>query len=178
MTCAAGMGLDGLDGRLFALWASGFTRRWHTNPAMSQFEDCNCAHQGRCAQLIITLFPDHTIELLRAAITHDAPECRVGDLPYDFKKCGGGAVERHAALEAQVLRAMGFAEDLSNYDRKRLKLVDRLDAYLFVVLRHPAEAWRNGWPEARDWLLQQSRLLGCGDAVAGILYDAEVGDFR
>ncbi len=177
MTGATDMGLDGLDGRLFALWMSGFARRWHMNPAMSHIEDFNCSHQGRCALLVIALFPDHTVELLRAAVTHDAPEVRVGDLSKDLKKCGGEAVDAHAALERRVLGAMGFAEDLSHLDKRRLKLVDRLDAFLFVQVRHPAEAGRNGWPEDRAWLLSESCLLGCSDVVSSTLAAAFAGDF-
>lgn len=178
MTVATGMGLGGLDGRLYALWMSGFARRWHMNPAMSHIEDFNYGHQGRCAMLVIALFPDHSISLLRAAVTHDAPEVRVGDLSKDMKECGGEAVEAHAILERRVLGAMGFAEDLSCFDEKRLKLVDRLDAFLFVQVRYPAEVQRNGWPEDRAWLLSQSKLLGCADVVSATLQAALVGDFR
>lgn len=178
MTDCTDMDLDGLSGRLYELWASGFARRWHMNPAMSQFEDFNCAHQGRCAVLVMTLFPDHSIGLLRAAITHDAPEVRVGDLSRDLKDCGGEVVEQHAALEFRVLAAMGFAQDLSVLDRARLKLVDRLDAYLFVQLRHPVEAKRNGWPLARDWLCWQSRCLDCEAAMSDLLHASLMGDFR
>lgn len=177
MTAAVDMGLDGLDGRLFALWASGFTRRWHMNAAMSCFDDYICGHQGRCAQLVISLYPDHTIELLRAAVTHDAGESRVGDLSRPFKECGGDLVALHAALESRVLAAMGFAEDLSRLDVLRLQLVDYLDAFLFVQLRHPAEAGRNGWPEAREWLLSQSKLLDCADVVSDMLHASLLGDF-
>lgn len=177
MTSATDMGLDGLDGRLFALWASGFTRRWHMNAAMSCFDDYICGHQGRCAQLVISLYPDHSIELLRAAATHDAGESRVGDLSRPFKECGGDLVALHAALEARVLAAMGFAEDLSRFDVKRLQLVDYLDAFLFVQLRNPAEAGRNGWPEARAWLLWQSEILQCSDEVCLMLAASAVGDF-
>ncbi|MCG3267761.1 hypothetical protein [Yoonia sp. I 8.24] len=177
MTVCADMGLEGLDNRLYALWATGFTRRWHMNPAMSCFDDYNCGHQGRCAQLVITLFPDHSIELLRAAVTHDAAESRVGDLARPFKECGGDLVKAHAALEGQVLRAMGFKEPLTLDEAMRLQLVDYLDAFLFVELRHPAEVARNGWPEARDWLLLRSRLLNCHDEVAGILSASAKADF-
>ena len=171
------MGLDGLDDRLFALWATGFTRRWHMNPAMSCFDDYVCSHQGRCAQLVISLFPDHSIELLRAAITHDAGESRVGDLARPFKECGGDLVVLHAALEAKVLRAMGFAEGLSPQDAHRLHLVDCLDAFLFVQLRHPAEVERNGWPEVRDWLLIQLQLLDRFEVVTDMLRASAAGDF-
>ncbi|SFR40596.1 hypothetical protein SAMN04488005_1525 [Yoonia tamlensis] len=177
MNSDADMGLTGLGDRLYALWATGFTRRWHMNPAMSCFDDYNCGHQGRCAQLVITLFPDHSIALLRAAVTHDAAESRVGDLSRPFKECGGDLVVAHAALETQVLRAMGFDEHLTLDDADCLQLVDYLDAFLFVQLRNPLEATRNGWPAAREWLLWRSCDLGCRDAVAGILDASQVGDF-
>lgn len=177
MTSDDRMGLEGLNGRLFALWASGFTRRWHMNAAMSCFDDYICGHQGRCAQLVISLYPDHTIELLRAAVTHDAAESRVGDLSRPFKECGGDLVALHAALEDRVLAAMGLAEDLSRFDALRLHLVDYLDAFLFVQLRHPAEAGRNGWPQVREWLLTQSKLLGCHGAMSDLLHASLLGDF-
>lgn len=177
MTEPADMGLDGLDGRLYALWATGFTRRWHMNPAMSRFDDYICGHQGRCAQLVILLFPDHSIELLRAAVTHDAGESRVGDLSRPFKDCGGDLVTLHAALEAKVLKAMGFAQDLSTMNTLRLVLVDHLDAFLFVQLHHPAEADRNGWPEARQSILYAAQLCDCEAAVSDILNASQSGDF-
>lgn len=169
--------LDGLSERLFAVWSSGFVRRWHMNPAMSCFDDYICGHQGRCGQLVISLYPDHNADLLRAAVTHDFGESRVGDLSRPFKECGGDLVAQHAALESRVLTAMGFNKKLSRFDSMRLQLVDYLDAFLFVQLRHPAEAGRNGWPEARDWLVSQSDLLGCGDAVANLLKASSAGDF-
>lgn len=172
------MGLAGLDRRLFALWASGFTRRWHMNPAMSCFDDYVCGHQGRCGQLVVSLWPDHSIGLLRAAVTHDAAESRVGDWSRPFKECGGDLVALHAALERAVLAAMGFAQDLTRCDAQRLQLVDYLDAFLFVQLRHPAEAARNGWPEAQAWLLVRAAELGCAAQVRGILTASAGGDFR
>jgi hypothetical protein len=172
------MGLDGLGDRLYALWATGFTRRWHMNPAMSCFGDYNCAHRGRGAQLVITLFPDHSIALLRAAVTHDAAESSVGDLSRPFKECGSDVVAAHAALEAQVLRAMGLDEHLTLDDADCLQLVDYLDAFLFVQLRNPLEATRTGWPAAREWLLWRSHDLGRRDAVVGILDASHAGDFN
>lgn len=164
--------------RLLHLWASGFARRWHQNAVMSVFEDFNCAHQGRCGVLVIALFPDHSHDLLKAVITHDAAEFVVGDLSQDFKKVGGELVSGHALQECNVLNRMGFGFDLSPTDRRRLKLVDRLDAYLFVQLRAPHEVLRNGWPEANAWLRQESRTLGCGEAVRGLLWDSERGAYE
>jgi hypothetical protein len=178
MNLAEDKNLDGLSGRLFALWTSGFTRRWHMNPAMSCFDDYNCSHQGRCAQLVISLFPDHSLALLRAAVTQDAPECRVGDLSRDMKDAGGSLVALHRAYEARVLFAMGFNQSLTLFDAKRLKLVDYLDAFLFVQLRHPAEVNRNGWPESRNVILSEAELLGCFESVNSMLKASAAGDFR
>lgn len=165
-----------LSARHYALWASGFTRRWHMNAAMSCFDDYNCGHQGRAAMLVIVLFPDHSHALLRAAVTHDAPESQVGDLARPFKECGGDVVVAHAALEAQILKLMGFDQGLSHDDAARLKLVDYLDAYLFVQLRNPLEVTRNGWPEALIWLVDQAKRLGVDSEVLEILDASDLGD--
>ena len=154
---------------LFVLWMSGFTRRWHMNPAMSRFDDYVCGHQGRCAQLVISMFPDHSLALLRAAVTHDAAEYFVGDLAAPFKAWGGEFVEMHADLEHGVLDRMGFAQQLCFKDRDRLGFVDRLDALLFVRLHNPVEAAREGWPEVEAMLREMAQGLGCVDALHGLL---------
>lgn len=163
------------DVRAFLLWSSGFTRRWHMNAAMSHAEDYVCAHQGRCGLLVVVLFPDHSHGLLRAAITHDAAEFVVGDLSAPFEKSGGELVARHAALEDRIRGAMGFGDALSDLDQRRLKLVDSLDAFLFVNLRNPAEVGRNGWPDTRSWIVQEAEALGVGEVVRGLLWDSDAG---
>lgn len=169
------LAMDKLDTCLYALWSSGFTRRWHMNAAMSCFEDYICAHQGRCGQLVISIFPDHSIELLRAMVTHDAAEFKVGDLSAPFKKVGGNLVAWHANLEARILARMGFGFELTDLDERRLKMVDRLDAYLFVSLRRPSEFKRQGWIKARRWLVNEAYGLGCGEVIEELLCDADTG---
>lgn len=164
--------MSGLN-RPLHLWASGFTRRWHMNAAMSGFNDLNCAHQGRCAMLVIALFPDHSLALLRAAVTHDAAEFVVGDLSQPFKAVGGGLVADHASLEGDVLARMGLACDLSEFEQRCLKLIDRIDAALFVQLHAPQEARRGGWRDVQDWCLGEAAKLGCGNVVAGLFWDSE-----
>lgn len=160
----------------FQKWMSGFARRWHMNPMMSRHDDLVCAHQGRCGQLVIMLWPDHSIELLRAAVTHDAAEIMVGDLSGPFKASGEEVVQKHAQLEDSVLRAMGFAQDLTDLDRERLRFVDQLDAYLFVQLHCPQEVTRNGWTKVGDWLLESAKALGVGAVISDMLGDALMGD--
>ena len=164
--------------RPFHLWASGLARRWHMNAVMSDVDDFNCAHQGRCAMLVIVLFPNHSLALLRAAVTHDSAEFVVGDLQQPFKAEGGDLVADHADLEGDVLARMGLAFYLNEFEQRCLKLVDRLDAFLFVQLRAPHEARRNGWPRVRDWCLDEAAELGCGEAVAGLFWDSEGGAYE
>lgn len=160
------------------VWASGFTRRWHMNAVMSRFDDFNCGHQGRCATLVISLFPDFSRELLAAAVTHDSAEFVVGDLSEPFKATGGDLVDGHALLETDIRTQMGLGFTLSEENQRRLKLVDRLDAYLFVQLNAPHEARRNGWPEVQAWCMLEAHKLGCDVKVAGLVWDSEAGAYE
>lgn len=131
------------------LWRASFTRRWHMHPDMSNTDDLICAHQGRCAILVLILFPDASPDLLKAAVTHDMGEYAVGDLAAPFKAVGGDLIAQHRDLEDVVRDRMGFGVALSEADRTRLGLVDRLDAYLFVALRQPhllaTSVWKSAW---------------------------------
>ena len=158
---------------LWSLWCSGFTRRWHMNPALSWADDYICAHQGRCGMLVIALFPDHSLNLLRAAITHDAAESRVGDLSRLFKDAGGAVAAAHAALEAECLRDMGLDWDLTPLDQKRLKLVDVLDAQLFCILRAGPEAFSPEWLTALNGLYDKAHRLGVRARVVELVRDAQ-----
>lgn len=151
------------------LWLSGFVRRWHMNPSLSDLDDYTCAHQGRCAMLVIALFPDHSHDLLRAAVTHDGAEVRVGDLSAPFKDCAGDLVQAHAALEHIQLDCMGLRVDLVPDDWDRLKLVDRLDAYLFIALRRPTELHQPDWRDATFSLEAMAGQLGVHDQVFDLL---------
>lgn len=145
------------------LWRSGFVRRWHMNPDMADCGDTTAAHQGRCAMLVIALFPDHSRELLHAAVTHDAAEVVVGDLSAPFKRAGGRAAEvalAHAEVEAEVLERVGLAVDLDELDAARLTLVDRLDAYLMARHHRPQILARDDWREDRERLLDMATELG------------------
>lgn len=134
-------------------WRAGFVRRWHSNPDMSDLHDENAAHQGRCAILALKLFPSCSYELLRACVTHDAAEWFVGDIAYT-RRDREFAVALDKA-EASALRDMGLWYSLDSGDQRRLKFVDRLDAYLFALHRRPNVLTGDGWPEQHDWLVAE-----------------------
>jgi hypothetical protein len=161
----------------FVKWASGFVRRWHVNAVMSRYDDYVCAHQGRCGQLVIDIFPDHSLNLLRAAVTHDMGEFVVGDLPAPFKRVGGAVVQQHAEIECRVRRAYQVDFGLTDDDERRLKFIDGLDAYLFVCLREPREITRSGWPNVRLWLERVAHELGVSAVLSELMHDAGAVDF-
>ncbi len=165
--------LEGVRSRPYALWATGFTRRWHQNPELSHLDDLTCAHQGRCALLVMAIFPDHSLDLLRAAVTHDAGERWVGDLSAPFKRVGGPLIKQHAQLEEEILAKIGFGFVLGYFDAQRLQLVDKLDAYLFVQLRAPDVLKRNGWVEAFQWILEEAEALDCRELVRDCILDGQ-----
>ena len=154
------------------IWRGAFTRRWHMNPDLSHLDDPICGHQGRCALLVLLLFPDASRDLLRAAVTHDQAEAVVGDLAMPFKQRGGDLVAAHAALEAAQLAQMGLAVDLDRLDAFRLTLVDRLDCYLFAALRVPHVLARADWIAAGDAIYDLAVELGVGPVVAAMLQGA------
>lgn len=153
------------------VWNAGFVRRWHQNPALSWLDDYDAAHQGRCAALVIALWPDHSHDLLKAAITHDMGELIVGDLSTDTKSADGALPKVHAHAEWSALEKMGLRIDLSLLDRRRLKLVDRLDAYLLVCLRAPWVLRGMDWELARESLILEAGALGVGRLVLSVLND-------
>ena len=75
-----------------------------------------------------------------------------GDVAWPAKqdKILGEALDR---IEEASLRAMGMAYSLSATDAKRLKYLDRLDAYLWVNHTRPDILSGDGWPEALAWLV-------------------------
>jgi hypothetical protein len=62
-------------------------------------------------------------------------------------------------LEAQALRDMGLAYHVGPDDARRLKLLDRLDAYLFVLQYAPHVLAQDGWPAAKAWLFAEQGAI-------------------
>lgn len=154
-------------------WRAMFVRRWHANPDLSDLHDEVGAHSGRCAMLMLKLFPAAPADLLAACIAHDAAEWVVGDLPYSRRDQDfASALD---AAEARALADMGLIPPMTLRERAMLKLVDRLDAYLFVRHRRPGVLAGDGWPEQREWLIASARDLDVGAAVAAMLDPPESG---
>jgi hypothetical protein len=147
------------------IWRASFVNRWHMNPDMAHISDPICGHQGRCALLIMALFPDHSADLLRAAIVHDLGESIVGDVSAPQKEKGAKWLQLHAISEQSALDDMGMQIELGSKDSQRLRLVDKLDAYLFAKLRAPQIMGQAGWLSDAGWLDGAASALNVGPIV-------------
>lgn len=148
---------------------AGNVRRWHSNPDLSHIHDTNDAHQGRCGVLVMTLWPDHSHMLLKAAITHDLGECVTGDMNGQIKHENPDLAEMLAQIERRYLAKWGFDFDLTDTDARRLYLVDKLDAYLVVKSRAPWVLIRADWKQSYSRILNMADSLGVKSHVLEII---------
>ena len=134
-------------------WLATFTRRWHCNPDMCHTIDPVGGHSARMGILALELFgADASRELLVACLSHDLGEYMTGDVAWPAKQDRelSDALDR---IEACALADMGMLFDLNRpIDQRRLKYLDRLDAYLWTQHHRPDILNRDGWPEYLAWL--------------------------
>ena len=150
-----------------ALYNSSFTQRWHTHPRLARMGQTLGHHQWGCAALLSQLHPAPSSALLLAALFHDVGESETGDTPYNAKRKHGdlfGAVEK----EAQE-RISGHAFVLSDEDQLWLKLVDRLESWMFVALHAPDLLQTADLQSCRDHIMAMARALGVAEQVWGVV---------
>ena len=142
------------------LWLSGRVMRWHTHPHMAGAGDRLDGHHARVAQIILEKHPEPSVALLRAALTHDAGEMTVGDIPSGMKRDMPDVASRHARVEAVARDAIaGVFPDLSESDQTWLRYADRLDAYLFA--QHMGmDMTTTEWRLAREEIARLTSMLG------------------
>lgn len=146
---------------LMAILRGGYCTRWHANPDMAHIRETLAEHHARVAQIILALHPDPTLDLIDAALHHDAGEPTLGDLPQPFKASHPELAAAHAAAEDVALERIGCRFDLSGDDLKWLKFADRLAAYAHAAQVAPALLRRDDWVNAGIGLrILGSALLG------------------
>lgn len=141
------------------------------NPEMSDTEDYVMGHHGRCAVVLIKLFPKHSHELLKAMVTHDCAESVVGDLAYPFKKAGGDVVKAHQELETEVLKKIGLYYALTHEEKLQRDLIDYLDSYLYVKMKKPWKVKQKAWKAMRQDILDKAHYLGVREKVKKMIND-------
>jgi 5'-deoxynucleotidase YfbR-like HD superfamily hydrolase len=143
-------------------WLASCVARWHAGssaPWLSRSGDTVAAHGARMAALALRIWPDASRSLIAACITHDLGEYAAGDAPAHAKRDATLAATLDR-IEGQALEAMGMAIPLHAPDARRLKFLDRLDAYLWAQHNAPQIIARDDWRADRDWLDSEARAIG------------------
>lgn len=131
-------------------------RRWHTNPHLSHTIDPVGYHSGRMAILALKLWPC-AWELVAACLTHDLGEFASGDIPWGGDKTTADDV----ANEWSADHDMDWHIDADTLTMRRLKFLDRLDAYLWAKHHAPDHVATNSdWQAQRGQLLLDAQSLG------------------
>jgi hypothetical protein len=149
---------------LLAIFRAGFVQRWHTNPDLAHTCDRIDGHSARVARIILALHPSPDLTLIRAALIHDDGESVVGDVKAPTKDGNRDLADALDRAEWDAVDALWGhypAEGCSTEDRAWLKFADRLDAYMWAAHHAPHVLTGDGWPEAREWLMNTAFDLDC-----------------
>lgn len=158
---------------LHRAFLAGFTRRWHVNPVMSAIEDRVDAHSGRVVRILIMMHPDPSIELLKAAATHDDGEFRTGDISWKYKRTmsadAKAALELEEAHERAEIWGTDWAFHLGDLDQDWLRFADLLDAFMWVAHHRRDYLQKPEWGAYLEDLMSRSRALGVYVAFTDLL---------
>ena len=145
-------------------WYASFVTRWHAGPSspwLAHTGDRTGWHGARMAILAIRYWPGASAELIRACIVHDEGEYRAGDMPQTAKRANPGLSRDMATIERECRDDMGMVmPDMFPEDLRRLKFLDRLDAYLWAQHHAPDLMRQTGWVADRNWLEFEAKALG------------------
>lgn len=151
----------------YKVWRSGFVRRWHANPDLAHTAQTNAQHQWGCAVLAMKLFPGR-YDLLKACLLHDCGEADVGDV-------SGPVKDSDYDLKLALRRAEGKKMEELGIDYARLaelKLIDMLEAWLWVCKHDERLIWRDDWFEQKDEIIKRAKTLGVINLVQDIMDEA------
>ncbi len=155
-------------------WRASFTRRWHTNPDLCDTHDTDAGHQGRVALLVLSLFPQASRALICHAITHDQGEAAVGDISWDAKRANVDVAQACLQIEAAEIKAQGLSfPNLTETERRILKLCDHLDAWLWMMRHARYLCDRDDWAGQRQHMLAEALWLGVGPEVDALIIAEE-----
>lgn len=151
--------------------------RWHANRyrALRMSGDTTYRHQHRVAALLVQLFPAAPRSAVDYAASHDDHECVMGDIPASEKRHWSPELAAlYTQREAAVRAEMGLPECPPDW-QQQVKLVDRLDAYMWAMYWCPQAAADDEWISQRALLLSSAAILGVEDAVLELIDDAPRG---
>ena len=151
------------------IWNSDVAR-WHASRchALRHSGDTTDAHAARCCRLLLALKPDASANLIAATLHHDVAERVTGDVPFGAKQ---DATLRDVLdrLEAAENQRLGLTTPRHAEDVDWIKLVDRLDAYLWAQMVAPAELAKQDWRDAWADILARAGRLDVRQQVADLI---------
>lgn len=154
---------------LKSILSGGYCTRWHANPDMAHIRETLAEHHARVAQIILALHPAPSVDLIDAALHHDAGEPAVGDVPWPVKRDNPALAAMLGEIEAKERARLGVPEPETDDDAAWLKLADRLSAYLHVKHVAPHLLDRDDW-KSDGWVIaNMANALGVWDRVGKIM---------
>lgn len=112
---------------------SGQVLRYHVLP--SSVQQNVAAHSWGVAMLYNHICPKPTLEGMRHALEHDCHEILTGDIPAHVKRADPDTFKSLKDLEERVERELGVSSDITEYDRRWVKLADILELVWWGVQR-------------------------------------------
>lgn len=149
------------------LWR-GDVARWHSHPSrlLRQSGDTIHSHSARCAILLAWLNPTATADQFRSCILHDAAETITGDIPYSAKRRWA-----FPDVDDEVNADLGIDPICDPW----IKLVDGLDAYLWMLENDPREQNKPDWTAHLIEIYDAAERLGVRSKVYEVLHEATHG---
>jgi 5'-deoxynucleotidase YfbR-like HD superfamily hydrolase len=146
------------------VYLSGFVARYSQNPQMAWTGQTDGQHQWGVAVLLMGLFPDSRVDVLREALLHDTGERGACEASYPAKQKHPQMAAAIRLAELQERAEMGVPErTLTTLEWQRVKFCDRLESLLYAKVRAPWALQVDGWPELRALVLRQAVELGVLD---------------
>ena len=118
------------------LWAAGRVKRWHAFPIIG--EQTVADHSWGVALIVAEIAEGHlNMNLMKAALLHDAAELYTGDTPYGAKKRWPQLGEMLRECKYEMERKLGIDFFLTGEQSEILKWADMFELLMF------ADAQRN-----------------------------------
>lgn len=150
-------------------WRATFTRRWHSNPDLAHTVDPVGGHSCRVAIIIDHIWPNCRKEVIMAAITHDLAETLTGDIPQPAKAKSQTLSDELTSLEHFWNYNNGIIYDLSEGEWLKVKIADRLDAWMWADHHAPYILEQDDWQECIQWVRETLKEMGKLEKVEGLL---------
>ena len=150
-------------------WPAGNVHRWHNNSnhALRNSNDTTWAHSARVAALLYHLMPGVGRHLILCALFHDAPEVETGDTPGPAKN--GPLRDALDRLEHDYMTRNDLPMPQDERERMSLKMVDKLDAYLWARSVYASIVEADEWQKQLDSIVGMAYELGCVEKVMEVL---------